>query len=311
MTAMSAAIEATGVRKRYGAFEAVRGVDLAVHEGEVFALLGPNGAGKTTFVEIMEGFRARTGGEVRVLGIDPERGDAGWRARLGIVLQSAGLFEALTPLEVVRHFATFYPAPLAAERVIAMVGLSEKAHARTRSLSGGQKRRVDLALGIVGDPDIIFLDEPTTGLDPQGRRQIWEVVREFTTLGKTVLLTTHYLDEAEQLADRVGVIIKGQLAETGTPKELGGRQRAMATVEFTLTGGLAGQTLPEGLTAVVKGVNVSIATHQPTGVVTALSRWGDSLGEPEIPGLAIRRPSLEDIYLEMVAASEAGEESGQ
>ena len=304
---MTAAIEARAITKRYGALEALRGVDLEVPRGEVFALLGPNGAGKTTFVEILEGFRGRTSGDAAVLGIDPERGGAAWRAKLGIVLQSAGFFEALTPLEIVRHFAGFYPAPLQPESVVSLVGLADKRDARCRSLSGGQKRRVDLALGIIGDPELIFLDEPTTGLDPQGRRQIWDVVRNFTALGKTVLLTTHYLEEAEQLAARVGVIIKGQLVEVGTPREIGGRQRALAKVTFSLTGGIAGQPLPEGLVAEIGPGTATIATSEPSKVVVALARWAETRGEPEIPGLAVTRPSLEDVYLKMVADSESAE----
>ncbi len=304
---MSAAIEARGVRKQYGALTALAGVDLEVPEGEVFALLGPNGAGKTTFVEILEGFRGRSAGEARVLGVDPSNGDASWRSRLGIVLQSAGFFEALTPLEIVSHFASFYPAPLDPRVVVAMVGLADKQDARCRSLSGGQKRRVDLALGIIGDPELIFLDEPTTGLDPQGRRQIWDVVRNFTSLGKTVLLTTHYLEEAEQLAGRVGVIIKGRLVEIGTPREIGGRQRAQARVTFTLTEALADQPLPEGLEVRIEGATGTVTTPEPSKVVIALARWAEGLGEPELPGLAVTRPSLEDIYLKMVADSEAAE----
>lgn len=305
------AIAAKGITKHYGAVEALRGVDLEVATGEVFALLGPNGAGKTTLVEILEGFRAPTSGAASVLGIDPADGDAVWRSRLGIVLQSAGFFEALTPFEIVRHFASFYPAPLDADRVVSMVGLGEKRDARCRSLSGGQKRRVDLALGIVGDPELIFLDEPTTGLDPQGRRQIWEVVRNFTALGKTVLLTTHYLEEAEQLADRVGVIINGQLAEVGTPREIGGRQRALATVTFAPSGNLAGQQLPEGIDATTNAGVVAVATAEPTRIVAALTRWAEDQGVPELPELSVTRPSLEDIYLQMVAAADGEKEAPQ
>ncbi len=301
---MTASIIASGITKRYGTVEALRGVDLEVSSGEVFALLGPNGAGKTTFVEILEGFRESTSGSASVLGVDPARGDAAWRARLGIVLQSAGFFEALTPHEVVSHFAGFYPAPLDPNEVLAMVGLDEKRDARCRTLSGGQKRRVDLALGVIGDPELIFLDEPTTGLDPQGRRQIWDVVRNFTALGKTVLLTTHYLEEAEHLASRVGVIINGQLAEVGTPREIGGRERALATVTFSLNDGLEGVPLPEGIVATLAGRLATIQTANPTNIVVALSRWAESHGVTELPGLAVTRPSLEDIYLAMVAAAE-------
>ncbi len=305
---MTTAVRAHAVRKRYGDFEALKGVDLEIPAGEVFALLGPNGAGKTTLVEILEGFRERTAGEAEVLGVDPARGGAEWRAKVGIVLQSAGFFEALTPLEVVSHFATFYPRPLEAGRVVEMVGLSEKRNERCRSLSGGQKRRVDLALGIIGDPEVIFLDEPTTGLDPQGRRQIWEVVKNFTALGKTVLLTTHYLDEAEQLANRVGVIIAGGLVEVGSPREIGGRQRSTARVSFVPAGALAGTPLPAGLTATPGSDGVTtIETFEPTAVVAALTGWAAALGQSEIPELSVTRPSLEDVYLKMVAASESSE----
>ena len=302
---MTAAIAATGVRKSYGTLEALRGVDLEVPVGEVFALLGPNGAGKTTFVEILEGFRRRTSGGATVLGIDPERGDAAWRAQVGIVLQSAGLFEALTPFEVVSHFASFYPAPLDPEDVLRMVGLTEKRDARCRSLSGGQKRRVDLALGIIGNPELVFLDEPTTGLDPQGRRQLWDVVRNFAELGKTVLLTTHYLEEAEHLADRVGVIIRGELAEVGPPRAIGGRQRALATVAFELAGPLALAALPEGLEVAVEGGVATVSSLEPSRVVVALTRWAESHDVAELPGLSVTRPSLEDVYLRMVAESDA------
>ena len=309
---MTAAITATGVRKSYGSFEALRGVDLEIREGEVFALLGPNGAGKTTFVEILEGFRTRSAGEATVLGIDPERGGPEWRARLGIVLQSAGFFEQLTPDEITAHFASFYPKSLDPRRVVDMVGLAEKRDARCKSLSGGQKRRVDLALGIVGDPDLIFLDEPTTGLDPQGRRQIWEVVREFTALGKTVVLTTHYLDEAEHLADRVGVIIRGELVEVGTPREIGGRERALARVSFSLNGALGGARLPEvgADIDVVAGV-ATITTERPTAVVSVLARWAEGYGVAELPGLSVSRPSLEDIYLAMVAEADGPSEGAE
>lgn len=301
---MSAAISARGVRKRYGELEALRGVDLEIPPGEVFSLLGPNGAGKTTFVEILEGFRTRSAGDATVLGVDPQQGDLAWRARLGIVLQSAGFFEHLTPDEIVAHFATFYPSPLDPRRVVDMVGLSDKRNSRCKDLSGGQKRRVDLAMGIVGDPELIFLDEPTTGLDPQGRRQMWEVVREFTRLGKTVVLTTHYLDEAENLADRVGVIIRGALVEVGTPREIGGRERALAHVSFSLNGNLAGRPLPEvGAEAVTANGRVTITTASPTAVVAALARWAEAEGEAELPGLSVTRPSLEDIYLAMVEAA--------
>ncbi|MEO8540944.1 MAG: ABC transporter ATP-binding protein [bacterium] len=306
---MTTAILAQGIRKAYADFEALKGVDLEVPVGEVFALLGPNGAGKTTLVEILEGFRERTSGAAEVLGVDPMKANAEWRARVGVVLQSAGFFEALTPLEAVKHFATFYPAPLDPTRVIEMVGLTEKKDARLRSLSGGQKRRVDLALGIVGDPEVIFLDEPTTGLDPQGRRQIWDVVTNFAHLGKTILLTTHYLDEAEHLANRVGVIIKGDMVEVGSPREIGGRQRANATVAFAARGALAGVPLPAGIDCTREGEVISISTFEPTRTLALLTEWAETSAVTELPELSITRPSLEDIYLKMVAAADAEDAS--
>ncbi len=296
------AIRVRGLRKSYGPLQAVDGVDLEVPRGEVFALLGPNGAGKTTMVEILEGYRRRTAGDVSVLGRDPATGDGAWRARIGIVLQSSGLFDGLTVEEVVEHFASFYPSPLAVDRVIEMAGLAEKRRARCKSLSGGQKRRVDLALGLVGDPELIFLDEPTTGFDPAARRQAWEVVREFARLGKTVLLTTHYLDEAEHLANRVGVIVAGRIVEIGTPREIGGRAASVATVSFRALGALAAKALPPLPGDVVDGGPVvSIATAQPTATVNALAAWAASSGIEELPELAVTRPSLEDIYLRMIA----------
>jgi len=295
------AIETEQLRKRYGAFEAVRGVDLAIPQGEVFALLGPNGAGKTTTVEILEGYRQRSDGRAAVLGTDPATGGGSWRARIGIVLQSTGVFDALTVEEVVRHFATFYPKPLPVDHVIQMTGLEEKRKARCKSLSGGQKRRVDLALGLIGDPELIFLDEPTTGFDPAARRQSWEVVREFTRLGKTVLLTTHYMDEAEHLADRVGIIVAGRLVEVGPPRELGGRARAMAHVTFRAEGSLAGRALPSLAGTVEVGPPLlRIATGEPTAVVETLAAWAREAGIGELPELAVTRPSLEDIYLRLI-----------
>lgn len=302
---MESAIAVRAVRKQYGSLAALAGVDLEVPRGEVFSLLGPNGAGKTTLVEICEGFRERTSGEVSVLGTDPGKGDARWRARLGIVLQSTSVFDELSIEEVIRHFSKFYPAPLSVDQAIAMVGLTDRRKQRCGKLSGGQKRRVDLAIGIIGDPELIFLDEPTTGLDPQARRQVWDVVSEFASLGKTVVLTTHYLDEAEYLAERVGVIIAGKLVELGTPATIGGREDAPATLTFRRHGKLIGAALPtldepatehEGL--------VSIATRQPTRTLACLTRWATELGEPELPGLAVRRPTLEDIYLDLIARHE-------
>ncbi len=308
---MAAVIRVRGLRKVYGTLEALAGVDLEIEAGEVFSLLGPNGAGKTTLVEILEGYRERTSGEATVLGIDPGDGDRRWRARVGIVLQNSTAFDMLTVEEVVSHFGSFYPAPLPAGKVIDMVGLGDKRKSRCISLSGGQKRRVEVALGIVGDPELVFLDEPTTGLDPIGRRQLWEVVRQFTALKKTVVLTTHYLDEAEALADRVGVIIAGKLAEVGPPREIGGRERALARVSFVREGKLVGQPLPAIPGIVAEGALVTVNTEAPTAAVVALEAWAAGLGAAELPGLSVTRPSLEDIYLAMVGpengdAPEAG-----
>jgi ABC-2 type transport system ATP-binding protein len=291
------------LEKRYGSLAALAGVDLDIEPGEVFSLLGPNGAGKTTLVEILEGYRRRSAGRVDVLGVDPERADGRWRSRIGIVLQNTTVFDTLTVHELVNHFATFYPAPLDAGRVIGLVGLEEKRHVRCAKLSGGQKRRVDLALGLVGDPELMFLDEPTTGLDPEGRRQLWDVVREFTALGKTVLLTTHYLDEAEALADRVGIIIAGEMVEIGAPMEIGGRARGLAHVRFAAEGALEGRELPplQG-TVTREGRLVAVETAFPTDVVARLAAWAKDAGAPELPGLAVARPSLEDVYLAMVKA---------
>ena len=269
------AISVAGLKKAYQGTAAVAGVDLAVRQGEVFALLGPNGAGKTTTVEILEGFRKRDAGEVTVLGQDPARSDARWRQRIGIVLQGTGEFDELTVAEVVRHFARFYRNAADPAKVVDRVGLSEKAGARTHTLSGGQKRRLDVALGIVNQPELLFLDEPTTGFDPAARREFWDLIRDLSHQGTTILLTTHYLDEAEALADRVGVISRGELIEVSTPAELGGRNKATATVAWR--GG-------------------SEDTDEPTAVVKRLSeRFGG-----EVPELTVKRPTLEDIYLKMI-----------
>ncbi|MEU4568183.1 ABC transporter ATP-binding protein [Micromonospora sp. NPDC023956] len=274
------AISVRGLRKAYGGNAAVAGVDLAVRRGEVFALLGPNGAGKTTTVEILEGYRQRDAGEVRVLGTDPAHPSPDWRARIGIVLQGTGEFDELTVAEVVGHFAAFYPGADDPAEVIERVGLTGKAKARTHTLSGGQKRRLDVALGIVGRPELLFLDEPTTGFDPEARREFWELIRDLNAAGTTILLTTHYLDEAETLADRVGVIAAGRVVEVAPPSRLGNRQEAVATVSWRT---------PEG------GVeNAESAT--PTALVAELAaRYGG-----EVPGLTVTRPTLEDVYLRMI-----------
>ncbi|MFG1880330.1 ABC transporter ATP-binding protein [Micromonospora sp. NPDC049102] len=274
------AISVRGLRKAYGDNVAVAGVDLDVHRGEVFALLGPNGAGKTTTVEILEGYRHRDAGEVAVLGADPARPDADWRSRVGIVLQGTGEFDELTVAEVVRHFSGFYPDADDPAKVIERVGLAAKAKARTHTLSGGQKRRLDVALGIIGRPELLFLDEPTTGFDPEARREFWELIRDLAAAGTTILLTTHYLDEAETLADRVGVIAGGRLVEVAAPNRLGNRQESLATVSWRT---------PEG-------VWESAQSATPTALVADLAaRYGG-----EVPGLTVTRPTLEDVYLTMI-----------
>ena len=281
-------IETEGLRKRYGAVSAVDGLDLNMQRGEVLSLLGPNGAGKTTTVEILEGYRKRDGGVARVLGEDPQRGGEAWRARRGVVLQSCEDVVDLTVLECVRHFSQFYPAPANPEDVIERVGLTAKKNARIRSLSGGQRRRLDVALGIVGQPELLFLDEPTTGFDPEARRSFWDLVRDLAREGASILLTTHYLDEAEALADRVAVINHGRLVETGPPDELGGRRDRQAKVSWL------GPNGPE-----------EEWTHEPTRLVMQLHA---SFGS-EVPGLAVARPSLEDIYLELIGAPKLKEGS--
>jgi ABC-2 type transport system ATP-binding protein len=273
------AIQVRGLRKTYGKVVAVHGLDLDVEQGECFALLGPNGAGKTTSVEILEGFRGRTAGTVKVLGVDPEQATRDWRAQVGIVLQGIGEFESLAVAEVVNHFASYYPAPRDPEEVISAVGLTEKRKARAATLSGGQRRRLDVALGIIGNPKLLFLDEPTTGFDPEARIEFWGLIERLSFEGTTILLTTHYLEEAERLADRVGVIASGRLMEVSTPEKLGGRDNAPTIVSWDG---------PDG--------RESESSATPTALVRKLS---DQFGG-EVPGLKVAHPTLEDIYLRMI-----------
>jgi len=282
---MSKVISVAGLRKSYGSTKAVDGLDLEIEQGEIFALLGPNGAGKTTTVEILEGFRDRDSGEVKVLGFDPAtKGRAGqsWRDRIGIVLQSTNDAGHLTVLESVSHFAKYYANPKDARDVIELVGLTDKADALGRTLSGGQRRRLDAALGIIGNPELIFLDEPTTGFDPEARRAFWLLVRKLRDEGATILLTTHYLDEAEALADRVAVINHGQIIEISTPDQLGGRATSLATVSWR-----DGQQLQTEKSA------------NPTELVKKLAQQFGG----EVPELSVKRASLEDIYLEMIGGT--------
>ena len=283
------AISIRGLRKSYGDHEAVRGIDLEVMPGEVFAFLGPNGAGKTTTVEILEGYRKRSGGEVAVLGEDPQRAGRAWRERIGIVLQSGRLDPYLTVRESLGLYAGYFRAPRPIEEVIALVGLEEKADVRTRKLSGGQQRRLDVGMALVGDPELLFLDEPTTGFDPSARRQAWDVIAGLRDLGKTVFLTTHYMDEAQRLADRVTIISGGEIVARGTPEDLGDRGNQPATIRY-LAGG---EEVVVETTTLVKTLNELTAA--------ALA------GGEDLEGLEVTRPTLEDVYLELTAEPEAGE----
>jgi ABC-2 type transport system ATP-binding protein len=283
-----AAINVRGLRKSYGDFEALRGIDFQVGRGEVFGLLGPNGAGKTTTVEVLEGYRSRTGGEVSVLGIDPGHRSRELRARVGIVLQSTGLYRHIKVREAVAHFGSMYPHPRAVDEVISVTGLEGKEDALARTLSGGQLRRLDLALALVGDPELIFLDEPTTGFDPAARRTAWETIRSLKQLGKTVLLTTHYLDEAQALADRVAIIKDGRIAAQGAPRDLGAAGGAAPYRIAYRNGG--GQTIER-------------ETDDPTTLLHELT--GDALAHGRrLEGLTVTRPTLEDVYLELTAGDD-------
>ena len=275
------AIAVRGLRKSYGRLEAVRGIDFEVAVGEVFGLLGPNGAGKTTTVEILEGYRKRDAGEVTVLGFDPGRAEKPFRERIGVVLQSSELWANLSVREVHRTFAGYYRRPRDIDEVIDLVGLAEKRDARVKTLSGGQKRRLDLGVALVGDPDLVFLDEPTTGFDPAARRNAWQLVRSLRELGKTVLLTTHYLDEAQQLADRVAVLRAGEIVKMGRPSELIGA--ATAEIRYRRNGEL-----------------VVVETAEPTRALHELTTAALAAGG-ELDGLEVRRPTLEDVYLELLA----------
>jgi len=286
-----------GLAKEYGNLRAVDGIDLAIEEGEVFALLGPNGAGKTTTVEILEGHRDRTRGEVSVLGYDPETAGRDFRERIGIVLQTTSLERELTVREAVDTYAAFYPRRRDAGEVIEIVGLVAKADARIKTLSGGQKRRLELALGIIGDPDLIFLDEPTTGFDPSARRQAWELIDNLRSLGKTILLTTHYMDEAQNLSDRVAVIAAGRIVATGTPDSIGGRDNARSQVSFTLPEGVADTDLPS-LGLDVAGTTVTATPDALTPFLAELTAWAVGRGV-DLEDLSVERPSLEDVYLKL------------
>ena len=277
------AIEVRTLTKRYGEYEVVRGIDITVQRGEVFGLLGPNGAGKTTTVEILEGYRERSGGEVSVLGHDPAKRSIDFRRRIGIVLQSGGIYSHVTPREALRHWAGFYPHPRDVEEALTLAGLSDKADVRSRKLSGGQLRRLDFALALVGDPELIFLDEPTTGFDPAARHAAWETVRNLRDLGKTILLTTHYLDEAQELADRVAIVKDGRVLAIGPPRELG-------------VGGSHYRVAYRNR----EGELVELQTEEPTAVLAQLTSEALARGE-QLEELSVGRPTLEDVYLELTA----------
>ena len=298
------AIEVRGLRKSYGQVEAVRGLDLRVEVGEVFALLGPNGAGKTTTVEILEGYLSRTGGEVSVLGFDPSRNERRFKERIGIVLQSTGVDPYLNVQETINLFRGYYPDPLPLENVLMATGLTEQRRVRVRRLSGGQQRRLDVAVGLAGNPDLLFLDEPTTGFDPSARRDAWEMVRNLKQLGKTVLLTTHYMDEAEHLADRLAIMVRGKTVAEGTAAELV-RRGGATTIKF----GLGPETppIPEGLAAEHDGDDgrYTILTDTPTESLHRLTSWAVEQGI-ELEQLSVSRASLEDVFVEL--ARTAGED---
>jgi ABC-2 type transport system ATP-binding protein len=302
-------IRVSGLHKSYDDLEAVRGIDLEVSAGEIFAFLGPNGAGKTTTVEILEGFRDRTEGEVSVLGVDPAEATRAWRQRVGFVLQECELTPELTVREAVAQYAGYYSAPRDVEETVGLVGLEEKMHARTSTLSGGQQRRLDVALALVGDPELLFLDEPTTGFDPTARRQAWEVIGSMRDLGKTVFLTTHYMDEAQALADRAAIIVRGRIVATGDPGELGGDEGPQAVISFRLPPGVSAGDLPAPFAEAAKRgeVIVSHDSSDPLPELRALIEWAQGRGVA-LPSLEVRRPSLEDVFLRVTDEAEHGDQ---
>ena len=313
MTTTAPAIAVRGLVKRYGAIRAADGVDLTIEAGQIYALLGPNGAGKTTTVEILEGFRHRDEGDVRVLGMDPGSGSLAYRTRIGIAFQNSATQELLSAREVLAFSAALYPRPMSPDEALELVGLSEAADRRAGKLSGGQRRRLDLAVAVIGQPDLIFLDEPTTGFDPAARRQAWDVVRGLTSQGRTVLLTTHYLDEAEALADRIGIIARGKIIAEGTMADLrrrfGGRTRIQWRHDPTRQPPIA--ALPGAWAAATRegdSGRVTLATPSPTRDLRALLDWAAAAGLDDLPELTVTRPTLEEMYLDLVGeAAPAGE----
>ena len=297
------AIDVRGLRKSYGDLEAVKGIDLHVNKGEVFSLLGPNGAGKTSTVEILEGHRSRNGGEVSVLGHDPGKGERAFKSRIGIVLQETGVERFLTVAEAIDRFRGFYPSPRPLNEIIEVVGLQEKRDERVRKLSGGQQRRLDVAIGLAGDPELLFLDEPTTGFDPSARRNAWEMISNLKALGKTVFLTTHYMDEAQHLADRVAIIVGGEIVAEGPPGQLVGAEATQTQIDFRLPSG--SPELPQEVAGLATrdATKVSIRTGDPLPILHAVTAWAlrDSVALEE---LTVAQPSLEDVYLRLTAPKE-------
>jgi len=300
-THTDAAITVTGLTMGYGGRQVVNGIDFSVNFGEVFAFLGPNGAGKTTTVEILEGFRSRTGGIVRVLGIDPEAANSQWRDRVGVVLQSSVPEPDLTVAETIALYAGFYRRPRPINEILALVGLESHAGTRNRRLSGGQQRRLDVALALVGDPDVLFLDEPTTGFDPAARRAAWEAIAGLKRLGKTIFLTTHYLDEAEYLADRIAVLSAGRIVAVGTPAELGGRDHRPSTIRFGLEPGTPLDRAPGGLidrARLLADGRFAFDSDDAPVELSGLMQWASAHGA-RLTGLEVVRPTLEDVYLSL------------
>src|SRR3954471_15537703 len=297
-----AVIEVRGLRRAYGPLEAARGLDLQIARGEVYAFLGPNGAGKTTTVEILEGFGTPTAGHVRVLGSDPAHAPLAWRDRIGIMLQESAPDPGLTVRETLELYAGYHSRPRAIGDTLALVGLAGEAGRRGADLSGGEQRRLDLALALIGDPELIFLDEPTTGFDPAARRAAWDVLDGLRALGRTVLLTTHYMDEAERLADRIGVIVDGRLVAEGTPQTLGGRDQDKAAITFTLPTDLSVDDLPSELHVVAADRRVTVTSRRPLEDLERLALWARGRAA-SLDDLEVRRASLEDVYLRLTAVA--------
>jgi ABC-2 type transport system ATP-binding protein len=300
------AIRVRGLRKRYGEVEAVRGIDLTVRTGEIFAFLGPNGAGKTTTVETLEGYRHRDAGQVDVLGTDPARPAPGWRARIGVVLQESAPEAELTVEECVSLYAGYYPRPRSVAETLDLVGLADRPAVRCGRLSGGQRRRLDLALALIGDPELVFLDEPTTGFDPAARQSAWDVIAGLRDLGKTILLTTHYMEEAERLADRIAVMAAGRIVAEGTAATLGGRDAGASVVSFSLPPGVSAADLPPAVAAAITGSpgsgKVEAQATSPLPLLGALAAWAKARSV-DLPDLQVLRPTLEDIYLQLTRES--------